>query len=89
MVIEYYIRYTKIIYHGAKKKMCHREYNDISLTHKNWDELEPFGKPIYTSKDAIEGPTSRQVGKFVTKSIEYIEKHLGYQLAITKPQEQK
>ena len=45
----------------VKNQVYHRGYSELPLSHKNLDKLDPFGQLIHISKDAIEGPTKRQV----------------------------
>ena len=61
----YHSVYAKTMYHTAKKQVYHRGHNELPLTHKNQDKLDPLGQLIYRSKDAIEGPTKRQVNNEV------------------------
>ena len=51
--------------HHLVKKKCTTEDTVLCFTHENWDKPDEFGHIIYTSKDAIEGPTERQVSNKV------------------------
>ena len=68
--MKHYSGYAKSTYHIVEKQVCHRGHSELTLTHKNWVKLNPFGQPINTSKDAVEGPTKRQVSNKV-----YTEKY--------------
>ena len=49
----------------VKKQYCYRGHSELPLTHKNRDKLDLFAQLIHTSKDAIGGPTKRQVSNKV------------------------
>ena len=86
--MKYHSGYAKSMYYMVEKQVCHRKYNELPLTYEYQDKLYPFGQLVHKSKDAIEGPTKRQVSSEVHGPCKKTTQ-LVYQLATTSQQGQR